>query len=200
METAAWKLLEKPWKGLLLVALDKEEVKPDASNNRTTSRRMRNRGRRGRNTGTEDWVESVESLLVSNESPGYRLSAMLVQRARLGTKWDAAWDAKLEALRDTCLEGVHPVWLNLSKETPLLAEMSMYPKKSVESTSTVSDHGWVVSAAFDPENRQMLGQWLEQSFPFQHSAEIELNMQNICLLYTSPSPRDLSTSRMPSSA
>ena len=24
METAAWKLLEKPWKGLLLVALDKE--------------------------------------------------------------------------------------------------------------------------------------------------------------------------------
>ena len=26
------------------------------------------------------------------------------------------------------------------------------------------------------------------------------NMNNICLLYTSPSPRDLSTSRMPSSA
>ena len=179
METAAWKLLEKPWKGLLLVALDKEEIKPDAGNNRTASRRMRNRGRRGRKTGTEDWVESVESLLVSNESPGYRLSAMLVQRARLGTKWDAAWDAKLEALRDTCLEGVHPVWLNLSKESPLLAEMSMYPKKSVESTSTVSDHGWVDSAAFDPENRQVLGQWLEQSFPFQHSAEIELNIQNI---------------------
>ena len=29
MDTAAWKLLEKPWKGLLLVALDKEEVKAD---------------------------------------------------------------------------------------------------------------------------------------------------------------------------
>ncbi len=27
-----------------------------------------------------------------------------------------------------------------------------------------------------------------------------LNMDRICLLYTSPSPRDLSTSRMPSSA
>ena len=26
------------------------------------------------------------------------------------------------------------------------------------------------------------------------------NQENICLLYTSPSPRDLSTSRMPSSA
>ena len=28
----------------------------------------------------------------------------------------------------------------------------------------------------------------------------ELNVYEICLLYTSPSPRDLSTSRMPSSA
>ena len=179
METAAWKLLNKPWKGLLLVALDKEEVKADSGNNRTASRRMRNRGRRGRNSSTEDWVESVESLLLSDESPGYRLSAMLVQRARLGTKWEAAWDTKLEALRDTCLEGVHPVWLKISKETPLLAEMSMYPKKAVEKTSTVSDDGWVDSAAIDPEDRKMLGQWLEQPFPFQHSAEIELNIQNI---------------------
>ena len=32
------------------------------------------------------------------------------------------------------------------------------------------------------------------------SAAIERNQQKICLLYTSPSPRDLSTSRMPSSA
>ena len=30
--------------------------------------------------------------------------------------------------------------------------------------------------------------------------ELVLEEQNICLLYTSPSPRDLSTSRMPSSA
>ena len=29
---------------------------------------------------------------------------------------------------------------------------------------------------------------------------IDFSVYNICLLYTSPSPRDLSTSRMPSSA
>ena len=34
--------------------------------------------------------------------------------------------------------------------------------------------------------------------PFVFSIEIDKN--TICLLYTSPSPRDLSTSRMPSSA
>ena len=33
-----------------------------------------------------------------------------------------------------------------------------------------------------------------------HDAILRNNLQNGCLLYTSPSPRDLSTSRMPSSA
>ena len=41
--------------------------------------------------------------------------------------------------------------------------------------------------------------------PFAHSFAVQGNVEtdrvaNICLLYTSPSPRDLSTSRMPSSA
>ena len=32
------------------------------------------------------------------------------------------------------------------------------------------------------------------------AANVAFNMAQLCLLYTSPSPRDLSTSRMPSSA
>ena len=35
---------------------------------------------------------------------------------------------------------------------------------------------------------------------FTSSVQFRRNMYNDCLLYTSPSPRDLSTSRMPSSA
>ena len=42
---------------------------------------------------------------------------------------------------------------------------------------------------FDPENDQTTEEYRE-----------ELQNYSICLLYTSPSPRDLSTSRMPSSA
>ena len=34
----------------------------------------------------------------------------------------------------------------------------------------------------------------------ERCAEAEANLDKACLLYTSPSPRDLSTSRMPSSA
>ena len=179
METAAWKLLEKPWKGLLLVALDKEEIKADNENKRTASRRMRSRGRRGRSTSTEDWVEGVEGLRSSTAPVGYRLAAMLVQRARLGDKWDTAWDSELEALRNTCLDGVHPVWIKMAKETPLLAEMSMYPKKTVDTVSIVSDDLWIKTASFDPRNRVALGQWLQQSFPFQLSADIELAIQKI---------------------
>ena len=45
MDTAAWDLLEKSWKGLLLVALDKEEIAGNDSSNQR-GRRMRARGRR----------------------------------------------------------------------------------------------------------------------------------------------------------
>jgi len=42
-----------------------------------------------------------------------------------------------------------------------------------------------------------LGQFDAAAANFRQAAEID---PHICLLYTSPSPRDLSTSRMPSSA
>ena len=38
------------------------------------------------------------------------------------------------------------------------------------------------------------------SFFILRKLKVELNIANICLLYTSPSPRDRSLSRMPSSA
>ena len=41
---------------------------------------------------------------------------------------------------------------------------------------------------------------LERLLIESDNSEMRMNLRNICLLYTSPSPRDLSTSRMPSSA
>ena len=52
-----------------------------------------------------------------------------------------------------------------------------------------------VSSTTDP---RVVAPWHEQ-----HNYDLiilDLHMPGICLLYTSPSPRDLSTSRMPSSA
>ncbi|GIS44081.1 MAG: hypothetical protein Ct9H90mP16_11510 [Candidatus Poseidoniales archaeon] len=86
----------------------------------------------------------------------------------------------LGGFRDTCLKGVHPVWLKMAKETPLLAEMSMYPKKSVEKGLDEADDTWIESASFDSQETDCFwGFWLQQSFPFQLTAEIELAIQNI---------------------
>ena len=61
MDTAAWDLLDKSWKGLLLVALDKEEISnPDASTQR--NRRMRSRGRRTKG-------QTTNCLLYTSPSP-----------------------------------------------------------------------------------------------------------------------------------
>ena len=53
-------------------------------------------------------------------------------------------------------------------------------------------------------NRDALGGLINRSFAsFRHpliTPVKKLKMYSVCLLYTSPSPRDLSTSRMPSSA
>ena len=50
------------------------------------------------------------------------------------------------------------------------------------------------------EFEQMHSELMAWNFPWYTSKVVNDSDQNACLLYTSPSPRDLSTSRMPSSA
>ena len=62
---------------------------------------------------------------------------------------------------------------------------------------------YLVNKSFDiPKNRVIgMGGILDSSrFKTYISLETNFSQHDICLLYTSPSPRDLSTSRMPSSA
>ena len=176
MDTAAWDLLDKTWKGLLLVALNKEEISnKDSSNQR--NRRMRGRGRRTRNSGTEDWVEGMEELISSDASSGYRLSAMLVQRERLGSRWNNAWDSVLESVRKNCLEGIHPVWARLGKEAPLLAEMQSYREIEISVKSMGSSADWIGAARIDPIDRESLANWLSLKIPFPLTANLQLSVQ-----------------------
>ena len=72
----------------------------------------------------------------------------------------------------------------------------------------ISDHNFVTASKFqtqsvsaDPANSKLL-EGLMISFVAQGSVDEAISIAEVynCLLYTSPSPRDLSTSRMPSSA
>ncbi len=176
MNTAAWDLLEKPWKGLLLVALDKEEISANDSSNQR-SRRGRSRGRRMRGPTTNDWIEGMDGLISSHAPPGYRLSAMLVQRARLGTQWKSAWNSELEKLRDSCAGGIHPVWLRLGREAPLLAEMQSYPEAIQSKEIVVDSNDWIVSARIDPSDRRALAEWLGGPLPFSLPADAKRGIQ-----------------------
>ena len=178
MDTAAWDLLDKSWKGLLLVALDKEEISsPDASTQR--NRRMRGRGRRSKGQTTNDWIEGMDGLVASQAPPGYRLSAMLVQRARLGTRWIPAWDSELEKLRDSCAEGIHPVWPRLGREAPLLAEMQSYPEVNLSEREDGDSSEWILSARIDPSDRIALAEWLKRDAPFSLSADVKRAIQRV---------------------
>ena len=59
-------------------------------------------------------------------------------------------------------------------------------------------HALQMFAHFDVE--QDINKPMELVFLLNSFLKNDITIKNICLLYTSPSPRDLSTSRMPSSA
>ena len=75
------------------------------------------------------------------------------------------------------------------------------PPVRVVSVHRNSQH--VVGAEIDkilpPIANTTVGDWIMLD-PNQPQSSTVLERKSICLLYTSPSPRDLSTSRMPSSA
>ena len=168
----AWGRLGKPWKGLLIVALkDKEN-----DGNRSQSRR---RGRRNPSRNHDDWIEPIGGLVASDAPHGYRLSAMLVQKARLGEQWKTEWEEELMKVRRLCEEGVHPVWPKLGEKALILAEMQSYPAKEVEGDLDVDLGKWAHSARFDPMIRSELAAWLSSPNPFVITARLDGEIQRM---------------------
>ena len=66
-------------------------------------------------------------------------------------------------------------------------------------TMVVVPFGWAFNKMFQEVKRiQILLNKTREDYA--RKDDVKDDMHNLCLLYTSPSPRDLSTSRMPSSA
>lgn len=175
---SAWKLLEdKSWWGLVLVAVNKEEKASEDGSSRVRGSRSRRRGVRTKK-GAESWIENVDSLIGSDAPLGYRMASMLVQKARMGSKWIPSWDSELEKLHVACGEGIHPAWHQLGKEAPILSQLEVYPKASSEFSPAGNLGTWIESAKIDPSDRSSLANWLNQSFPFQLTADVELAVQH----------------------
>lgn len=172
----AWDLLDKPWKGLLFIALNKDFGRVEGSSTKSqgrSSRRLRTRGRRGLATSTEDWIEGMEVLMSSKASPGYRLASMLAQKSLNSANWSDVFDLEIEKMRGICANGIHPVWARMGEESSLLAEMAVYPMQEEAAGNSTDSSTWFELARFDPSDCKGFSNWLLVSPPFRVTADIE---------------------------
>ena len=75
-----------------------------------------------------------------------------------------------------------------------------HPNHSGEVTSTADGAQVIASDVVDEDNLKISNAGTNGQFLQKSATSGGLTWADVCLLYTSPSPRDLSTSRMPSSA
>ena len=182
---AAWDLLPKPWKGLCLVALRKEQPPEEDDKSSTSpirkkragsSRRM-NRGRGGR-TASQDLLPSKDHILSDeNESRTFKFATLLIHKARDRESWSEDEEAVLVDLRLECSQGVHKVWGKMAEETPLLAEFAACPVVEITREKDGDIGAWAEAARIDPRNNDSLSTFLEMELPFAISPEVEVDLK-----------------------
>jgi len=183
--TAAWSLLEKRWKAVLMVALRKEELPERDEDGKvkqklTRRSRQRSKGPRRRITGTgaDSWLESVDTVLQDGLNSPYRLAVLLIHRARMADNWKSENDEVVVSLRKECVTGVHPVWSRLARETPLLAEFAEYPSLDMEQAEVIEEE-WLNAALFDPVDLGKLAAWLNHPAAIRLPTETSLAIQRL---------------------
>ena len=133
-KSAEWGMLERPWKSLLLIAINEIQIPGDdeATSGQSMIRTRRGgRNRRGGkgNSGPMEWLPKASDVLISDGSPeAYRLAILLIRKTLFEDDWDESWDSILNDLRESAnAEGVHPVWQKMAEATPILAQFAAFP-------------------------------------------------------------------------
>jgi len=170
----SWSLLQdSSWKALALIAASKEAghaVGSDDNMGKSRARRVGRRGGRGKITTTSDKLASPDDAISSGYSCGYRLAVLIAQKNRFSKdEWKVAWDQEMDVIRQECRNGVHPVWERLARESPLLAELGLFP--IVKPESSFGERGpWILESRIDYSNNESLRSWLNLAAPFKLSA------------------------------
>ena len=153
-KSAAYDLLDKPWVGLLEFVLSKD-AQLETSGDKKSSQRPRGPRGRGRSGNRNPFVallEPTRALITSDAPPGYRLTALLVQRSLSSNRWKPEWDNDIEKLRDTCKSGIHPVWSEMAQKSHIISELMSYPTKKPKARQG-NIKSWVEGAKIDPNNK-----------------------------------------------
>ncbi len=170
--------MTKEWRALVALAAKKEglpeidtsEVNKLSSSNKRANRKIGRRGGKGLRKGFEDNLATPQEILISNETPGYKLAVLIAQQNKMGDSWDANWNEKMSGIRLECQNGLHPVWGKLAKEAGMFAELSRF-KISELSKKNLDSTDWINEAYFDPEDAHSLKNWLKIELPFNCKTE-----------------------------
>ncbi len=192
-KSPSWELLDVEWKALAMigagrVAGDSAGMEAEVGGFSRT-RRVGRRGGRGRVRGIEDRVASPMSVIGGPLPAGYRLAVLIVQKDRMKGAWNDSMDSDMDSIRQECTLGIHPVWERMARESPLLAELGLFPVVQPEGGSGDSS-AWIEAAMFDHGDFSSLREWLILDVPQKLTASQMKALKNI--------QRDLSGRARPS--
>lgn len=171
--SSSFKGLSKEWKAIAMIAATKEEaVRPDSESNKvgpSRNRRVGRRGGRGKIRGLEDAMASAGSIIDDKSLPmGYRLAVLIIQKNRMRDSWNDGYESEMELIRESCETGVHPVWERMARESPLLAELGLFPVREKDESSWDKE-AWLEGSKIDYQDTDGLSMWLKLETPFSLS-------------------------------
>ena len=202
-------LLDKAWKPVAMAIAQKEEPRnPEEETQVKATRRrgVRRRGARGA-SGIEAFLEPIDAIRKSSESPAYRLAVLLIHKGRASKTWKAEDDSLIDELRSICNSGVHPVWALAARECPLIAMLGAFPSTTPQINEEKQSLDWIEGLRRDPSDLEGLGIWLETVEHFELDSQSILELQRLAkglqgrirlTQIRKDTPKILSTSSTPS--
>ena len=181
-KTAEWRMLDKPWKSLLLIALNELQVPGDDNEGQSSSMmrgRRSPRGRRGArsSSGPMEWLPEASEVLLEDDSPtAFRLAVLLIRKTLFADDWEESSDSIVDDLRELAsTNGVHPVWSKMAEATPILAQFAAFPQNEIseqEADSFDLGAGWI-----DPSVGKSLANALSNLESNVTNATVRMDMQ-----------------------
>lgn len=186
---AAWKMLDKPLRSILVYAAHEEEPPaadededtptPRRSNMNRPRGRMR-RGGRGAGQSHTSWLPLPQAII--DETPyttAFQLATLLIHKQMDADEWDEAWNDNEKSLREICMnEGVHPVWHLIGEKTMLLSQFLAFSKAKAKQQSKKKSMG-TSFFNIDPRDREELLTVLKLASAGAEDPETKVALQKV---------------------
>ena len=176
-----WSMLDKPWKAMLLVALN--ELAPPSDEDSVSSGRNRSmRGRRRQrstSSGPMEMLPTTGEVLIESTLPdAYRLATLLLRKTLEKDSWIDSNDSEIDTIREACMsEGVHSVWQTMAEACPILAQFAAFPTAKIEKSELISldlNHAWI-----NPSNSTQMAQALSSLSTLISNPANQLSMRRL---------------------